>query len=185
VTEPLAERGVLAEACAVQIIVEDRRLLVVDTGLANLYRRRLLLAMGPIGAVPVGIAWIGGASATTVGAGVATGLGVAAIVVGLVLTGLLIGAQRAIRRGRARPYAEMTNLAVFDFDEGRFYDGEGRALAPISQVRAGCGLEFTDSPGELLVRYPEGSVSLAKEIPLAGRVVWLAQALQSRGVRGK
>lgn len=93
-----------------------------------------------------------------------------AIVVTLAIAVLVFSLQLLARR-RARPRSGLSMLARLDRSTGMLFDGRGRAVAPVAQVRATRGMLLSSSAPSLVLRPPQGGqIEVFRGTPIGGGI---------------
>jgi hypothetical protein len=156
--------------------------LAEDDGRLLFFRRRILPSWAAFVPALLAVIAIGnGAVQLAVGNVVAGGV--------LLAIGMACGlGWRAVvarrRRAREAPLEPTDALVVLDLAQGRLFDVNGDALAPLDTVRIDRAMQATSSARSLRVTWPGGRVVVYRGDPFArhGSMRDAVDALQARGV---
>jgi hypothetical protein len=114
------------------------------------------------------------------------------LVLGLILTtiGPLLGfaTVKLFKLGVTRrelPTDQLRTLAILDLSQGALLDGEGRYLAPLSEVSFPTRFQWTSSSRRLVARWPGGELNLVDGNPFAGGLVNIQYELARQGFEVK
>ena len=150
------------------MIAEDGpRVLVVDRGngspaILAFVAGVVALVFGGFGAVSLA------AVGTGHGAGHPMGLYVALLAVGVAAATVTVATVRRIRRTRSVPVTGYRPVAVFDRAARIYFDGDGRAVAPLDSVTFHRRMQMGSSSLKLVAQTPAGVYVLLRGNPFTG-----------------
>ena len=110
----------------------------------------------------------------------------AGVILGAAAAGLVVVFGVVLRARRARlalRWDAMPPLAYLDRATGTVHDASGRTLAHLAQVAFAPAFQMTSSSQALEMRYPGGSIVIARGSPFSGSVGTFIDALRARGQR--
>lgn len=162
-----SEPRVLCEVGGLVIAENGPRVLVVDRG--NGSPAALAFVVGVIAVVFGGF---GALSLAAIGtghdAGPRAGLSGALLAAGVAAAALSAVMLRRIRRNRSVPLSGYRPVAVFDRAARTFFDGDGRAVAPLDSVTFHRRIQLGSSSPKLVAHTPAGVYVLLRGSPFTG-----------------
>lgn len=172
------EPQILREVGGLVIAEDGPRVLVVDRGngppaILAFVAGVVALVFGGNGAVSLA------AVATGHRAGPPVGLCVALLAVGVAAAAVTAATVRSIRRTRSAPVTGYRPVAVFDRSSRIYFDGYGRAVAPLDSVTFHRRVQVGSSALKLVAQTPDGSYVLLRGNPFTGGLGDLAAVLTS------
>lgn len=174
----MSARGprVLREVGGLVIAEDGPRVLVVDRGngplaIAVFVTGIVAMVSGGFGALTLS------AAAAGRGAGLPVVLSVAMLAVGVTAVAVAVAMVRRIRRSRFVSITDYRPVAVFDRAARIYFDGDGRAVAPLSAVTFHRRLQVGSSSRKLVVHTPTGEYVLLRGNPFTGGLADLADVL--------
>lgn len=177
-TEP-AQPRVLADSGATVVAEHGPLVVVIDRGSGPLATTAFVL--GVLAVV------FGGFGAVTLALAASTGRGADAdvppmasavfLAVGLALAAATIAVVRRIKAKHRQPLTGYRPVAVFDRARGVLIDGDGKVLAPLSQVQLARRMQLGSSSPKIVAVTPSGDRILKRGNPFNGGIGNLDEVL--------
>lgn len=165
----MSPRGpqILREVGGLVVAEDGARVLVVDRGngppaILAFVAGVVALVFGGFGAVSLA------AVGTGHGGGPPVGLCVALLAVGVAAATVTVATVRRIRRTRSVPVTGYRPVAVFDRAARIYFDGDGRAVAPLDSVTFHRRMQIGSSALKLVAQTPDGVHVLLRGNPFTG-----------------
>lgn len=160
------EPRILREVGGLVIAEDGPRVLVVDRGngppaILAFVAGVLALVFGGFGAVSLVAIGMGHV-------GPPVGPCVALLTIGLAAAAVTLAIVRRIRRTRSLPLTSYRPVAVFDRSSGIYFDGDGRAVAPLDSVTFHRRMQIGSSSPKLVAQTPDGTHVLLRGNPFTG-----------------
>jgi hypothetical protein len=81
------------------------------------------------------------------------------------------------------PFNKLPIIAVIDLEKNNLLDSNLQVLTPLNQAYLDRKMQLSSSSAELIIRWKDGSLSLAKGNPFSGGVAPIERVLLSKGIR--